>query len=406
MITQSGLQDKRKGNKGKELMPREYIEIPQMEVDGKLYYDRHLDMVEALIPNPYQYCHAADLLETADGDLLCCFFAGEKGEGWSDVNIYLSRLPADGSCWSNPVRVSDDDTRSEQNPSLFQHPDGDIWLIYTAHVSKTPGMELPPHANLQYTAQIRCKRSKDGGHTFGETETLFDYRGSFCRQKIQVLKSGRFVFGNWRCFDDDTRNGSDITVIQISDNQGKDWRAVEIPDSRGLVHCNLVERPDGRLVALFRSRGADYIYRAESEDEGEHWTKPEALELPNNNSSISAIPLQSGAIAMAYNSCGFGEDRNRSRWPKQRAPIALAISEDDGVTWDLRRIVESAEGYCGRLNGSNNRRYGYPVLMQGRDGAIHLAYTWRQRRAIKYVKIDEAWIRGETSLDEGLKYQF
>ena len=109
---------------------------------------------------------------------------------------------------------------------------------------------------------------------------------------------------------------------------------------------------------------------------------------------------------MAYNSCGFGEDRNRSRWPKQRAPIALAISEDDGVTWDLRRIVESAEGYCGRLNGSSNRRYGYPVLMQGRDGAIHLAYTWRQRRAIKYVKIDEAWIRGETSLDEGLKYQF
>ncbi len=387
-------------------MPREYIKIAEPEVDGRLYYNSRLDMVEALLPNPCQSCHAADLLETPQGDLLCCFFAGQKGEGWSDVNVYLSRLPAEESRWSEPVRVSDDDTRSEQNPSLFLHPNGEIWLLYTAHVSKTPGMELPPHANLQYTSQIRCRRSKDGGRTFGKTEVLFSRPGSFCRQKIQVLQNGRFLFGNWLCFDDDTRNGSDITVIQISDDQGETWRMVEIPKSRGLVHCNLVERPDGRLAAFFRSRGADYLYRSESEDLGEHWTEPESIALPNNNSSISAIPLQSGAIALAYNACGFGEDRKEARWPRQRAPITLALSEDDGLTWDLRRIVEGAEGFCGRRNAVNNKRYEYPVLLQGKDGTIHLAYTWGNRRAVKYVRVEEGWIRGEKELDEGLRYQF
>ena len=39
-----------------------------------------------------------------------------------------------------------------------------------------------------------------------------------------------------------------------------------------------------------------------------------------------------------------------------------------------------------------NREFSYPSLCQTADGAIHLAYTyWRQ--AIKYVRVDEAWIR-------------
>ena len=39
-----------------------------------------------------------------------------------------------------------------------------------------------------------------------------------------------------------------------------------------------------------------------------------------------------------------------------------------------------------------NREFSYPSLCQTPDGALHLAYTyWRQ--AIKYVRVDEAWIR-------------
>lgn len=371
---------------------RTYIELNTLEENGKLYHNNLLDSVEALIPNaPFDSCHAADLLELPCGDILCCWFAGSD-EGNADISIVMSRLKTGESTWSRPEIISDDSSRSEQNPSLFLAPDGEIWVMYTAQVARTPDMD--PKFNLQYTAEIRCRKSRDNGYTWGPREVMFSREGSFCRQKIQVLSNGRFVFGNWICFSDETRNGSDITVVQISDDQGKTWREVEIPESRGRVHGNLVETAPGRVVALFRSRFADRIYRSVSEDYGETWTAPVRTELPNNNSSISAIRLQSGSLALIYNPVCFNDDTEKTVWPEQRCPVAIAISEDEGITWPYIRVIEPGEGFVGAWNDINNRRYEYPVIMQGKDGGIHGAYSWGTRRCIKYVCVDEAWVRG------------
>lgn len=116
--------------------------------------------------------------------------------------------------------------------------------------------------------------------------------------------------------------------------------------------------------------------------------------LRNNNASISAIKLQSGALAIIYNDVSFNEDGSRTVWPDQRCPVAMAISEDGGKTWPWRRIVEHGEGFIGPWNDVNNRRYEYPVMMQSKDGKIHAAYAWGRRVRIKYVCVDEAWIRG------------
>ena len=74
-------------------MSREYIDFNVMEENGKLYRNRRLDTVESLIPNPYNSCHAADLLELPNGDILCCWFAGSD-EGNADIRIADSRLKA------------------------------------------------------------------------------------------------------------------------------------------------------------------------------------------------------------------------------------------------------------------------------------------------------------------------
>lgn len=374
---------------------REYIELNTLQEDGRLYHNNLLDSVEALIPNQFDSVHAADLLELPNGDLLACWFAGSD-EGNADISIVVSRLKAGESTWSTGEVVSDDPSRSEQNPSLFLAPNGEVWLMYTAQVSRSP--EHNPHFNLQYTAEIRRKVSKDNGYTWGKTETMFSRPGSFCRQKIQVLSSGRWVFGNWICFPDETRNGSDITVVQISDDEGKTWRSVEVPDSAGRVHANLIETEPGKLTALFRSRFADNIYIAYSEDDGESWTSPVPTCLPNNNSSISAIRLSSGNLALIYNAERFNGDVTKTVWPFQRCPVVFAISEDNGKTWPYRRVIEMGEGFVGAYNDINNRRYEYPVMMQGKDGKIHAAYSWGTRRCVKYVCVDEDWIRGKKML--------
>ena len=154
-------------------MSHTIIDLPSVRDDGRLYRDTALNFVESLIPNPWNSCHAPDLLELGNGDLLCCWFAGSC-EGNADVSIAVSRLSEDSSQWETPVIVSDDPTRSEQNPSLFLHPNGEIWLMYTAQVSRDPNN--PTSDNLQGTAEIRRKISRDNGHLGGDRDNVFRSR--------------------------------------------------------------------------------------------------------------------------------------------------------------------------------------------------------------------------------------
>ena len=92
--------------------------------------------------------------------------------------------------------------------------------------------------------------------------------------------------------------------------------------------------------------------------------------LPNNNSSISAVKLQSGRIAIAYNpTCTPNPVPGKAAWPGLRCPVAVALSEDSGLTFPIIRWMERGEGYMGDENKTNNKQYEYPYLMQGRRDA-------------------------------------
>ena len=86
--------------------------------------------------------------------------------------------------------------------------------------------------------------------------------------------------------------------MSCSNDEGKTWRQVMVPNSAGRVHPTVVELEDGHLVNFMRSREADWIYRSESFDYGDTWTEPVPTVLPNNNSGICAIKLKSGRIAV------------------------------------------------------------------------------------------------------------
>jgi len=376
----------------------DYPLMPGLTPDGRLYRNADMGTVEARLPSGgYPTAHAPAMLELPDGALLCCWFAGTY-EGSADIRIICSRLEKDGEQWSEPVEISGDPERSEQNPSLFAGNDGAVWAIYTAQKDRQAGKD-----NMQFTSQIRVQKSTDGGKTWGPYETLFAREGSFCRQPIQVLSNGRWIFANWLCTDSPDGLSGDPTALQISDDEGKTWRQIDMPGSRGRVHANVVELGDGRLVAFMRSREADFIYRSESADWGETWSVPVPTPLPNNNSSISAIRLKSGRIAIAYNpTCTPDPQPGKAAWPGLRCPVAVALSEDGGLTFPLIRWMERGEGFMGEENRTNNRQYEYPFLMQGRDGMLHLAYAAYTRAGVKYVRFSEADVMGQKRERVGL----
>lgn len=375
-----------------------YRHLSGLTPDGTVYINDALGTVEAMLPpGDYKTAHAPALLELENGDLLCAWFAGSF-EGSADVSIVCARLPKDGDRWEGPVPVSGDPHRSEQNPSLFAGPDGAVWAMYTAQLDRMPGKD-----NMQFTSVVRCQKSWDGGRSWESFETIFGREGTFCRQPIQVLSGGRWIFGNWICSDSSAGLAGDPTVFQISDDQGKSWRTVKMPGSHGRVHANVVELEAGHLAAFMRSRAADFIYRSESKDNGDTWSVPVPTPLPNNNSSISAVRLASGRIAVAYNpTCTPDPKPNEAAWPGLRCPVAVALSEDGGKTFPLIRHMELGEGFVGEENKTNNRQYEYPYLMQGKDGRLHLAFAYRDRIGVKYMSFTEEDVMGKKRETVGL----
>ena len=136
--------------------------LPGLTPDGTVYQNSAMGTVEAMLPpGPWATAHAPALLETPDGSLLCAWFAGSF-EGNRDVSIVCSRLPKGQGQWTVPEQVSHDPDRSEQNPSLFQASEGELWAVYTAQQDRVPGKD-----SMQFTAVIRRQRSFDGGLHWG-----------------------------------------------------------------------------------------------------------------------------------------------------------------------------------------------------------------------------------------------
>lgn len=374
-----------------------YRKLASLTPDGAMYVNEDMGTVEAMLPTGgFKTAHAPALLELENGDLLCVWFAGSF-EGSADIKVICSRLPKGADAWEQPVQVSYDPKRSEQNPSLFAGPDGAVWAMYTAQLDRVPGKD-----NMQFTSVVRRQKSFDGGKTWSEYDTVFPREGTFCRQPIQVLSNGRWIFGNWICTDSGGLAG-DPTVFQISDDQGKTWREVAMPNSNGHVHANVVELEKGHLVAFMRSRAADFIHRSESFDNGDSWSEPVPTPLPNNNSSISAVKLASGRIAIACNpTCTPNPVPGVAAWPGLRCPVAVALSEDGGKTFPMIRWMERGEGFMGDENKTNNKQYEYPYLMQGKDGALHLAFAYKNRAGIKYMTFHEEDVMGAKRETVGL----
>jgi predicted neuraminidase len=367
---------------------------------------------EAYLPSACVQNHAANILPLPNGDVACVWFGGTQ-EGIPDISVYMSRLAVGADRWTQPEKLSDDPERSEQNPILFLAPDGLLWLIWTAQ-----------NSGNQDTAIVRRRTSADQGKTWGPIETLFDRVGTsgvFVRQPPVILDNGDLLMPIFYCHGTPGRKwvgDHDTSAVRISSDGGKSWQEFAVPDSTGCVHMDVEKLLDGTLLGLFRSRWADSIYASRSNDNGHTWTVPEPTELPNNNSSIQFTVLANGHLALVYNHISaaqaterrtglyddIGEaddapaevaaDGKTAFWGVPRAPMTVAISDDGGRTWPFRRDLETGDGYCMTNNSREkiNREFSYPSIKQGPDGALHIAFTYF-RQAIKYVRIDEAWVR-------------
>jgi predicted neuraminidase len=351
--------------------------------DGVVRPSRWKGAEEAYLPMIVNSSHAATLVELPNRDILCFWYAGiyERGSGES---IVMSRLDHGSKRWTGPQVVSYNPGWANQNPVAFLAPDGRVWLFHTTQEA----------GHDQTKDLVFALVSDDQGHTWSKPTTLFPNPGLYLRQPPIVFHRDWLFPVYHSAGGSITSNAQkDHSYVEVSRDQGKTWTECDVPDSGGEVQMSIVKSSDDSLIAFFRSRFADWIYRSESTD-GCHWTSPHPTSLPNNNASIQATRLQNGHLVIVFNNAQATRERGKAQTAARRI-LSVALSTDDGRTWPWIRDLEDKQSPPAILP-LEDPEYSYPAIMQSKDGMIRTAYTFR-RETIKYMTFDEEWIKHGTT---------
>ena len=353
--------------------------------DGRERKDPASDTVDAYLPVLYPSSHAANLLQLKNGDVLCVWFAG-TWEGDSNIGIVISRLPKGASRWTATKLIDRHDGESYQNPVIFEAPDGIVHLFHT-----TQGANVG-----EDNAHVLHATSRDHGVTWSAPELLFDKPGSFTRHPLLVLAGGTWMLPLTYVTSAGIGKGAETNYssTMLSKDNGAHWSECLIPGSQGKVQPTVVALAPDRLVAFFRSRASDFVYRSQSSD-GCQWSEPVRTELPNNNASVQVFRLQNGHLVIAFDNSAI--DRFSPKLTGGlRKPLSLALSEDEGRSWKYVRDLETGRPGYGQAERDaktpGREEYSYPSVLQRADGKIMVAYTYR-RQTIKVVVLTEDWIK-------------
>jgi len=188
------------------------------------------------------------------------------------------------------------------------------------------------------------------------------------RCKPTVLKSGRILLPLYS----DTFS---VSLMAISDDQGASWFASRPVAGYGNIQPAVLERDDGTLVAYMRENGpVDRIRISESKDHGMTWGPVGATEFLNPGSGLDGVKLKNGNWVIVYNDTVKG-----------RSSLAVSISDDEGKSWKWTRHVEK----------QNEGQFHYPAVIQGRDGMIHVVYSYfvSAGKSMKHAALEEAWVK-------------
>ena len=256
-------------------------------------------------------CHSSTLTELSNGDILAAWWSGSY-EGATDAVIKLARLRPEQSAWDGAETAVDIPDRFEGNPVLSVFPDGAVRLFLVV---------VDPEAKGR--VQIMFRRSDDQGHTWGSIERFITELGIRTRNRPLIMANGEILLP---LFDHLT----DRSVFLASGDGGKTWsRSSFIVSDPGNCQPAVISRRDGSLYALMRTWNDDpskrFLWQTESHDYGMTWQTPSYSSVPSVDSAVDMITLRNGHVVLVFNDGRY----------RERTPLTLALSLDEGRTWAL-----------------------------------------------------------------------
>ena len=363
---------------------------------------------ELIFPLESWHNHSSSVVETPKGDLLVCWFHGSGERTADDVLIRGARWSRSKGRWSEPFTMADAPGFPETNPVLYIDRKERLfffWPLIIAHRWETALMKYristdyqqadgPPSWAFQDNIVLSPKNIAAKTKAFVDAaaagaspqlaaagarlveraeDEYFSRMGWFTRTHPLELPSGRLLVPMYS-------DGYSFGIMAISDDGGVTWKGSEPIVGRGGIQPSVVRKNDGTLVAYLRDNGPapKRALMSESKDDGESWTEARDSDILNPGTSLEVVRLRNGHWIMVYN------DLERGRYS-----LVAAISDDEGRTWPVRRHLDGTPG------AELPNQYHYPSVIQARDGAIHVTYSYftPEGKSIKHARFDEAWVR-------------
>lgn len=180
-------------------------------------------------------------------------------------------------------------------------------------------------------------------------------------------------------------DGLDCSIFAITEDQGETWTYSNPILGGAGIQATVFKKSNGHLVSYFRDNGPppQRIQASISTDNGDQWSIPRDIDLPNSGSGFDGVTLASGEWVLVYNHLEDG-----------RYNLSVAISDDEGQTWTRKNIENDERGLD---KGTSSH---YPSVIEGKDGRIHIIYSYHHKdrekeksKTVKYVSITKDWIQ-------------
>lgn len=318
--------------------------------------------------------HSATAIELDNNDIMAFWYGGTR-EGHQDVMIYQNTWYNKTKQWgkekSQITREFTRDSTSRYirklgNPVVTRGPDNRIWLFY---VSVSVGGWAGSSINLT--------QSHDEGKSWSTPKRLIS---------SPFLNLSTLIKGTPIHYNDGTIGlpvyhellGKFGELLRLN-SKGEVIDKIRMSWGKTSLQPIIFNTSASNAVAMMRYQGPapHRILTQTSNDSGLSWTPVEKSLLPNPGAGIIGLVLnKTQQLLLAFNN----DD-------EEREDMSLAISNNQGKTWQLAQVIEE-----NRLQvPDKNQQFSYPWLLQTNNGNIHLLYTWHKSH-IKHVIFNPIWL--------------
>lgn len=273
-----------------------------------------------------------DFIKLKDGRILFIYTHFTDGAG-DHAKAFLAARSSEngGKTWSqkDQIIVQNEGDFNIMSVSLLRLQDGRIGLFYlrkNSHTDCIPVMRISTDEAQSWSRPVEC--IKEPGYYVMNND------------RVVQLKSGRVLLPVSLHRTPETERSDRGTILcYYSDDGANTWTRGQIAENPELVMTQepgVVELKDG-TVYMFCRTDAGTQYDCFSTDGGKSWSplKASNIKSPRSPASIERIP-STGDLLMLWNNnykpVGDGQ---------RRTPFNVAISQDEGKTWENTKQVES-----------------------------------------------------------------